>query len=58
MLRFCEKRFLVDVKPNICYWRPGRGDRMVETLRCSKWHGDGFAGPGGHSANLKAWRSV
>ena len=29
---------------------------MTEARRRSEWNRDGFAGPGGHSANLKAWR--
>ena len=29
----------------------GPGDRMLLTQRHSERHGDGFAGPGGHSAN-------
>ena len=34
-----------------------RGDRMVGGLVTSRRLGDGFAGPGGHSANLEARRS-
>jgi len=29
----------------------------MEAQRRSKGHGDGFAGPGCHSANLEAWSS-
>ena len=30
---------------------------MAEARRRSERHGDGFAGPGGHYANLETWRS-
>ena len=30
---------------------------MAGGLVTSRREGDGFAGPGGHSANLEAWRS-
>ena len=34
----------------------GLGDRTAEDRRGSERHGDGFAGLGGHSANLEARR--
>ena len=35
----------------------GRGDRMEGALVTSRRLGDGFAGPGGNSANLEARRA-
>ena len=35
----------------------GPGNKMAEDRRQNKRHGDGLVGPGGHSANLKAWMS-
>ena len=60
MLRFFEKKVLGGCKSQIFFFgdqNAGRGDRMAEVRRRSKRHGDGFARPGGHSANLEAWRS-
>ena len=34
----------------------GLGNKMAEAQRSSERYGDGFAGPGGHSTNLEAWR--
>ena len=33
------------------------GDKMAEARRRYERHKDSFAEPGGHSANLEAWRS-
>ena len=35
----------------------GRGDKMAEAQKRSERHRDGFAGPGGYSENMEAWRS-
>ena len=54
---FRKKRFLVDVKAKFLISHDqnvGRGDRMADAQRRIERHGDSFAGPGGHSANLKA----
>ena len=50
----------MDVKANYLLLetkKRGRGERMMEARRLNERHGDGFSGPGGHSANLKAWSS-
>ena len=31
---------------------------MAKARRCSKRPKEGFAGPGGHSENLEAWKSL
>ena len=60
MLRFFEKKIFCGCKSQIFFigdQNVGRGDRLAEARRCSERHGGGFAGPGGHSASLKAQKS-
>ena len=50
----------MDVKAKYFFFEDqnaGCGDKMEEARRPSDRHGDGFVGPGGHSANLEARRS-
>ena len=57
MLRFFEKKVFSGCKSQIFFigdQNAGRGDRIVEACRRSERHGEGFVGPGGHSANLEA----
>ena len=59
MLRFFEKKVFGGCNSQMFLigdQNAGRGDRMAENQRRSERHGDGFAGPGDHSANLEARR--
>ena len=60
MLRIFEKKVFGGYKSQIFFsWskNAGRGDRLAGGLVTSLRLGDGFVGPGGHSANLEARRS-
>ena len=53
-----ETRILKDGPSLICIFmikfnaKDKNGDKIAEARRHSERHGDGFAGPGGYSANL------